>query len=581
MVKNVLRAHSIPIVLLVLVLINSWSLFIPGLGFGHDINHAARVFEMAQGLREGVFPVIWSQNLAYGYGMPLFEFYAPLPYFLGAIFYLIGFNLTLAIKLLIFCSSVVMAVSAYQWTKYLFKDSRAALLSTAVLLFAPYRAVDLIRAAYSELWAIAFIPFVLLGISMIIDKKRWGGVCLSLSFAAVLVSHNITALLLSPFLLLYTLGYLLLQKRVLRKQVVSLLKLAGYGLLGIGISAFYSIPALIEKHFTQIDNFILDSYYNIHQHFLYIRQFIKPWGDWEYGGSGWGPNDEMSYFLGYPQLLILLVVLILTILAIKRRGKLYKLQVLGLILTMLSLLLTLLKTQGLWDLVPIAQYVQFPWRLLGIVVVFSSALAGTSYLLFKKKLRTKYFVLVLGLLLLCNTRYFRNEKYIDHSSEYQDYRSHILNESSNNLYDYLPKDLSFFHKVGFYLYRDHAFPKMAVPSQSVVQSLQETYQVSKVSEGTTQKTFTIEVGEAQNISLNLAAYPGWVVFIDGKQQKWFVDSMGLLSFSVPAGNHQVLVQLRDTPIRRMGKFISVLSALSVISLALISGKQKTFLKFFS
>ena len=38
------------------------------------------------------------------------------------------------------------------------------------------------------------------------------------------------------------------------------------------------------------------------------------------------------------------------------------------------------------------------------------------------------------------------KKYIDHSSEYQDYRSHILNESSNNLYDYLPKDLSFFTK---------------------------------------------------------------------------------------------------------------------------------------
>lgn len=581
MAKKRILKYWIPIVLLVLVVINSWSLFIPGLGFGHDINHAARVYEMAQGLREGVFPVIWSQNLAYGYGMPLFEFYAPLPYYLGAVFYLIGFNLTLAIKLLIFCSTVVMAISAYLWTKYLFKDTRAAMLPTAVLLFAPYRAVDLIRAAYSELWAIAFIPFVLLGISMIIDKKRWGGVCLSVSFAAVLLSHNITALLLSPFLVLYAVGYALLQKRTLRSLSESVLKLLVFGLLGVGISAFYTIPALIEKQFTQIDTFILDSYYNIHQHFLYIRQFIKPWGDWEYGGSGWGPNDEMSYFLGYPQLLILLVVLILTVLAIRRRGKLYKLQILALILTMLSLLLTLLKTQAVWDIVPIAQYVQFPWRLLGIVVVVSSVLAGTSYLLLKKKLRTKYFVLLLALLLLCNTRYFRNEKYIDHSSEYQDYRSHILNQSSNNLYDYLPKDLSFFHKVGFYLYRDPAFPEMAVPSQSVVQSLPETFQVSDVSERTTQKIFTIEVDEAQSISLNQSAYPGWLVIIDGELQSWSTDSMGLLSFTVPVGKHQILVHLRDTPIRRAGKVITVFSVLTLVSLTIISGRKKTISKLFS
>lgn len=76
--------------LLIILVATSWSLVRAGLGTGHDLNHQARIYEMAAGLREGDFPVIWSQNFAFGYGMPLFEFYAPLPYYFGAACYLLG-----------------------------------------------------------------------------------------------------------------------------------------------------------------------------------------------------------------------------------------------------------------------------------------------------------------------------------------------------------------------------------------------------------------------------------------------------------------------------------------------------------
>ena len=343
---------------------------------------------------EGVFPVIWSQNLAYGYGMPLFEFYAPLPYFLGAIFiWLIQFNT--GNQIVDFLQQRCDGCKCISVDKYLFKDSRAALLFTAVLLFAPYRAVDLIRAAYSQLWAIAFYPVCAAGISMIIEKKKTiGGVCLSLSLP---LFWSLTTLRHCYFCHSYccTHWVLIATKRVLRKQVVSLLKLAGYGLLGIGhIGILFN--SSIDRKTLYSDWHLYFGQLLQHSPTLSVYSPIyQALGDWGVRRLWLGSkNDEMSYFLGYPQLLILLVVLILTILAIKRRGKLYKLQVLGLILTMLSLLLTLLKTQDVWDLVSIAQYVQFPGGYWELSWSFSSALAGTSYLLFKK-LRTKYFVLVL------------------------------------------------------------------------------------------------------------------------------------------------------------------------------------------
>ena len=81
-------------------LASSWALFQPELFYVHDFLHAARIAEMARGLSDLHIPVRWSQNFGYGYGMPLFQFYAPLPYFFGALLYLGGFSIIIAVKAL-------------------------------------------------------------------------------------------------------------------------------------------------------------------------------------------------------------------------------------------------------------------------------------------------------------------------------------------------------------------------------------------------------------------------------------------------------------------------------------------------
>ena len=58
----------------------------------HDDTQPSRVFEMANALNDGMFPVRWSENLGFGFGYPIFNFYAPLAYYIGAVFYLAGLN---------------------------------------------------------------------------------------------------------------------------------------------------------------------------------------------------------------------------------------------------------------------------------------------------------------------------------------------------------------------------------------------------------------------------------------------------------------------------------------------------------
>ena len=64
--------------LLAAIIVTSWHMVVRPMFYTHDFLHGARIAEMTRGIKEGVWPVIWSENFAWGYGMPLFEFYAPL-----------------------------------------------------------------------------------------------------------------------------------------------------------------------------------------------------------------------------------------------------------------------------------------------------------------------------------------------------------------------------------------------------------------------------------------------------------------------------------------------------------------------
>ena len=89
---------------IVFVLIFSVFTILPFLRSGffpiHDDTQVARVYEMAKGLSDTMLPVRWSTDLGYGFGYPIFNFYDPLPYYIGGIIEIVGFNALLATKIM-------------------------------------------------------------------------------------------------------------------------------------------------------------------------------------------------------------------------------------------------------------------------------------------------------------------------------------------------------------------------------------------------------------------------------------------------------------------------------------------------
>ena len=102
--------------LLLVLLLSLWAIapfFQPGFFPIHDNTQIIRVQQMSQALQEDQFPVRWVGDLGYGFGYPIFNFYAPLVYYLGAFFHLIGLNVLLATKVIFVLGIVFSGLFMY------------------------------------------------------------------------------------------------------------------------------------------------------------------------------------------------------------------------------------------------------------------------------------------------------------------------------------------------------------------------------------------------------------------------------------------------------------------------------------
>ena len=205
LIKNLIIAQSALILLFLLAL----PLLHSGFFRMHDYTHVARLVEMVDNLRVGEFPVAWSADFGFGYGMPLFLFYGPLPFYLASLPTLLGIPPLISIKLLIFFTQVLGWLGMYNLMK---RWGRATgLIAATVFVFAPYRALDLyVRGALNELFALSLLPWIphyAWAVTRAL-KKSWLG--LSFATAALILSHNLTALMALPLLGMLSLVWLVL-----------------------------------------------------------------------------------------------------------------------------------------------------------------------------------------------------------------------------------------------------------------------------------------------------------------------------------------------------------------------------------
>ncbi len=145
--------------------------------------------------------------------------------------------------------------------------------------------------------------------------------------------------------------------------------------LGLGLSAAFFIPALIEQRYINQTQWF-GKYYDPFQHFVYFFQLFNP--AWGFGISQPGPDDiaqgAMSYQLGAVATLLSVIALVLAGRQPPARRR--EIWFWG-AWAVVSVFLTLGVSAFAWRYVPIVRFAQFPWRYLMLAILPLSILPGT------------------------------------------------------------------------------------------------------------------------------------------------------------------------------------------------------------
>lgn len=555
----------LPLILfLVLALPAVKDLLIPEYFSMHDDLQILRIQQLDTCLKSGQIPCRWIPDAGFGYGYPMFNYYPPLPFYLAEALHLIGFNYFWSIKIVFLLSFLLPSLFIYLLTKTFF-GSVPAFVSAIFYLYAPYHSVDIyVRGALNESWGMVWFPLTFYAAYQLVATKKTLRymAMLAFAFAGLLTSHNVMTLIFSPLLGVWSL-YWVLTKPDYKK----IINLALSAIWGVALSAFFFIPVTLEKSQVHVESMTV-GYFNYMAHFVDINQmFFSRF--WSYGGSIWGPDDDMAFPLGHFHWIIALlvgamsaVIVIRSIRSIRPiRNSFDLVALLLLFFTGIYILLMHPRSIWFWDHLPLLYYAQFPWRLLAIPTFIFSFLSGYFiYLVMQTKLpRLITLILIPSILTISvifwNLPFFHIEKPVDITIEEKLSGALWELQTTGGIFDYLPRAAS--RPPGspaFY------FPEFITGSGDITSYSQQPSSLS----------FTAQViSPAATIRLPVFAFPDWQVTVDGKKIVYSYDTdLGRIELPVASGSHTVTAKYHDTLVRTLANLISLFTLVfSIIFLA--------------
>ncbi|MDA8020460.1 MAG: hypothetical protein MPN21_23730 [Thermoanaerobaculia bacterium] len=327
---------------------------------GHDwLLELTRIAEYRHALAEGQLPPFWAPNVYGGQGAPVFVFYSPL--FLAvasAATTLLAPFLTnpvpAAATVTIWGFALAGVLSMVDLFRSLGAGGAGARVGALLLVLHPYFLTDaLLRNANAEFAALCLLPQPLAGVVCIATGGRGGTERLSLGLAAVILAHNLTALVAAPTVAL--LGVVLLWDGERRDQVRFVLATAS----GLLLSAWLWLPALGYRHL--------------------IRQTELTKGHLDFHGNftpvfGWSGFSSV----GYLPLLTLFAGFVWMLVARPKGLSGRVAWTLAGASAMFLFLQTPVSTQ-VWEALPFLPLFQFPWRFQGPLALSAAVLAGLAW----------------------------------------------------------------------------------------------------------------------------------------------------------------------------------------------------------
>ncbi len=513
---------------------------------GHDIyHHLIFSYHFSEQLLQGELYPRWLTHMNGGFGSPTFFFYPPLPYYLTALFSWIPEHNMLGctpLGLSISLALILSGMSAYYWLREL-TTTRYALGLAMLYMVLPYHLlIDLyVRFSFAEFWSFAWMPLILYCSKRISRGEPHGVVGLGISLALLITTHLPTFLMFLPILIGYSL--------VACGSIPRLIAWARNGLgivLGIGLAAIYWLPAMTTQEYVSMPSMYVGFLH-------YSNSFLSSWPTLE---RGWTFRRYLMVItVGTSLLGVLVWWWSRRYLAPELRHE----SRYWLVVAVLSLGMTLPWSKPIWDLLPMLQKVQFPWRFNAVLSVaaitlfaFAAttlntlAVHGRSYLI-------QIWALLLAALLATQLAVGIEPLFFDRLAA-SDIQKAL--QVSRSPLEYRPRWVPV-----------DQFSKESVnrlgASTPQVQSDQSALRWQMIEWAPRQIRMSISTPAAGTLTLHQYYYPGWVAHSAGRSRPLPLQPSpdGLLQIEVPAGDYALAITLAPLPEELAGRWISACALL--------------------
>ncbi len=553
--------RGISILILVFAMIPSiLSLFKPGYFSMHDDLQVMRIYELERCFKDGQIPCRWSPDMTLGYGQAMFNFYSALPYYLGAFIRMsVPLSIIATVKTLFLISILLSGIGMYLLAREFWGDL-GGIVAGVFYTYAPYHALDIyVRGALAESFALAILPFLWYSFYRLIKEEGFVNVILtSFVLSLLLTTHNISSMIYAPFTILWVI-YLIVRFKNwigLRDVIVS-------GILGIGLAGFFIIPAISEVSLTQANLFRSD-YFDYFAHFVSLKQlfFERSWG---FGASTFGPNDELSFQIGYLHW-VLGVILFFIGVGWTRNGKKRKSGILLIILLLLSgvsAFMTHQRSYFIWQYISELAFVQFPWRFLGLTIFFLSFASGAITKLNRIFAFHTLFILSL-LVIILNLGYFIPERFFRQETDSTKLSGVLFeNQQKAGPLDYLPITVK-------------EVPKEIAPRlPQVIEGAGETRNFSYQ---TNRFFFDANIYSKADVEIPIIYFPNWKIVSNQKEINYRLDQdNGTIIINLDQGQYIIQGRFVNTKVRDVGNLLTILSASLILIGYVLRVNNKRFL----
>ena len=583
-----------------------------------------RLHQLVAALADGHFPARWMPDAAYGDGYPFYNFYAPLSIYIAAAFRFIGFSFVRAIHLAQLTGFIVAGLGAFYLGRRWLGSEWAGLLAAVAYTAAPFHMVNVyVRGdSLAEFWAMAWYPWVLLAAArLVVGGGRWSPpatriALFALAYAALILSHNISALIFSPFLLLYLLLEFVWGSRGTVAQAVSLssrsageqgarlspqpspkgrgsspLLATGAGLiLAFALAAWFFVPALAEQDMAQLGP-VTEGYFHYSNHFRGL--------DLVQGGLlfDYNPDGGLAFRMGLVQV-GLAVVGCWSLVAGRRRATTNDQRPLFFMVAgfLIATFMITPLSRPLWDHLPLLPFTQFPWRFLSVQALFGALLTGGLVRAGEKGSRgaggqkeapspqpspkgrgsspliprspAPLLAVGAGLVLAASALLGLTT-------------DHLILTDADVTAERLAQYEWFTGNIGTTISAEYLTPA-ADPrpwTSAWLNSGQRDRAVAVAGEATatvrertaTRQAWDVTAGPGgATIMLPALYWPGWRATVGGQPADLSAQpGSGLMTLTVPAGDHTVALELQRTPVRAASEWLSLIAALVTIALLIV------------